>query len=126
MEPNNNQPLETNPVQQPAAQPVPSTPPAEAPPATPTPAPTISPVPKGKSNKAVILLIILLLLVVGMVTYVLFAKNQINKAQKATTDNSSSVLPSPTTVPTLAPEEDLEVASPEADLMDIEKDLQGL
>lgn len=125
MDPNNSQPIGTSPVGQPTPQPVQ---PTEAAPAAPTPAPTISPEgpPKGKSSKAVILLVILLLLVVGMVSYVLFAKNQMNKTQKATTDNSSTVLPTPTLVPTLAPEEDLEAASPEGDLLELDADVKGL
>lgn len=124
MEPNNNQPVEANPVQQLAPQPVP---PTEVNPVAPTPEPTISPeIPKGESGKAIILLVILLLLVVGMVSYVLFTKNQMNNAQKATTDNSSSVMPTPTVVPTLAPEDDLEVGSPEADLLELDADVKGL
>lgn len=124
MDPNNNQPLGTNPIAQPTPTAVP---PVEAIPAAPTPAPTISPeAPKKKNNKAIILLVILLLLVLGMVAYVMFSQNQMNNAEKAATDNSSTVLPTPTAIPTLAPEEDLEVASPEADLLELEADVKGL
>jgi hypothetical protein len=125
MEPNNNQPIQTNPVQQPALQPMPPIDPTPVVP--PTPAPTLAPeTPKGKSSKAIILLVILLLLAMGIIAYILFAKNQMNSAQKMTTDNSSSVLPTPTTVPTLAPEKDLEISSPEGDIIDIETDIKGL
>lgn len=124
MDPNNNQPLGTSPIAQPTPTAVP---PVETTPAAPTPAPTISPeAPKGKSNKAIILLVILLLLVLGMVAYVMFSQNQMNNAKKAATDNSSIVLPTPTAIPTPAPEEDLEVASPEADLLELEADVKGL
>ena len=115
MDPNNNQPLETNPTIQ---QPVPvAAPPTNVPEST-----------KGKNNKVIISLVILLLLVVGIISYILFAKTQMNNAQKASMENSSVVIPSPspTLVPTLTPEEDLEVASPEADLIDIEADVKGL
>ncbi|MDO8583150.1 MAG: hypothetical protein Q7R51_01320 [bacterium] len=107
MDPNNNQPLATNPVAQ------------SVPPIMP---------PTKKNNKAIILLLILLLLVAGMMAYILFAKNKIENAQKATTENNSTIVPSatPTVTPTLTPEEDLEVASPEADLIDLEADVKGL
>ncbi len=126
MEPNLNQPTETNPLVQPTTQP--PVPPVEpAAPIAPTPAPTNTPeTPKGTGRKSAILIIILLLLVIGMAAYILFAKNQVNENQKAATDNSSLELPTPTQVPTPAPEEDLEVASPEADLLDLEADLKGL
>lgn len=124
MDPNTNQPIGTTPVQQPVAQPVV---PTETTPAAPSPASTISPeAPKGKNGKIIILLVILLLLVVGIVTYVLFARAQMNNAQKTTTENKSLVLPTPTTIPTLTPEEDLEVSSPDEDLIDIETDVKGL
>lgn len=122
MDPNTNQPLETNPIAQPVVQPVSTE--ASAPP-IPTPA-SVPENPKGKSNKVIILLVILLLLAVGMIVYALFAKTQMDNAQKKATDNSSIVLPSPTAVPTLAPEEDLEIASPEADLLDLDADVKGL
>lgn len=122
MEPNNNQPLGANAVAQPVAQVVPTE--ASAP--VPTPQSTMAPEsPKGKNSKAVILLVILLLLVIGITAYVLFAQSQLNNTQKTTT-NTSIVLPSPTLVPTLAPEEDLEVTDPEADLMEIDEDIKGL
>lgn len=117
MDPNNNQPVGANPIQQPVA---------------PQPAATLPPVqpdaPKKGMGKGIILLVILLLFVFGMAAYILFAKNQMNSNQKTTGDNNSSVLPSPTatTVPTPNPENDLEAASPEADLIDIEADVKGL
>lgn len=137
MDPNNNQPIGTNPVAQPIPQPAtsPIAPPAvaavaptESGPAPTNPAPNSPPeAPKGKNSKVTVLLVILVLLIVGIVAaYVLFAKNLMNNNQKTTADNTISVLPSPTLVPTLAPEEDLEVASPEADLLEIEADVKGL
>lgn len=124
MDPNINQPIGINPVQQPVAQ---SVPPTETAPIAPVPASIIPPEdPKGKNGKIIILLVILLLLVVGIMSYVLFARVQMDNAQKTTTDNSSLVLPTPTAIPTLTPEEDLEVASAEADLIDLEADVKGL
>lgn len=124
MDPNNNQPMGTNPIAQPTNTPMP----VEATPVVSAPTPSTPPqqIPKGKNSKFTILLLIVLLLVTGIVAYALFAKNQMNTAQKETTENSNTVLPTPTLVPTLAPEEDLEVASPEADLLDIEVDVKGL
>lgn len=126
MEPNNNQPINTNPVAQPVSQSVPAT---EASLVTPAPEPTVGPeASKGKGNKVIILLVILLLLAIGMIVYILFAKDQLNKVQKEAVENSSVITPSPspTLVPTLAPEEDLEVASPEADLLELDADVRGL
>lgn len=126
MDPNNNQPLGTNPIQQPVApQPVATaTPPVE--PVAPVAPQNMSENPKKGMGKGIILLVILLLLAVGIAAYILFAKIQLNKAQKITTENTSTVLPTPTLVPTLAPEEDLEVSSPEADLLELEADVKGL
>jgi len=129
MDPNNNQPINTNPLEQAAPQPVATPPSTQSTPVAPTPETTVlAEAPKVKGKKAIILLVILLLLVVGMIAYVLFAKNQLNKTQKTTADNSSVAIPSPspTLVPTLAPEEDLEVNSPEADLLEIDADIKGL
>ena len=125
MDPNNNQPLGTNPVAQPAPQAtsVPTTQPASD---SPSPVPTLADDPKGKSSKVVILLVILLLLVVGMVAYSMFAKNQMNNAKKAATENTSEVIASPTLAPTLTPEEDLQINSPEADLRELDADVKGL
>lgn len=136
MDPNNNQPIGTNPtaqtVPQPAAPAAPATPPvaSQTPPSTPvgetTSASPEASAPKKSNKKWFILLLILLLLAAGIAAYVLYAKNQMDNTQKATTQNSSTVLPTPTLIPTLAPEEDLEVASPEADLLDIEADVKAL
>ena len=125
MDPNTNQPEGVNPIPQPTAQP--AVPPAESAPVTPTPAApaSIPDAPKGKSKKAIILIVILLLLVIGIAVYIMFAKSQLNNNQ-TTTDNNSSVLPTPTAIPTLTPEEDLEAASPQADLLDIDADVKGL
>lgn len=122
----NNQPLQTNPVAQSAPQPA-AVPASQPTPAAATPLPTASDeTSKGKSNKVVILLVILLLLAVGMIFYAMFAKNQMSNTQKAATNDSSAVTPSPTLAPTLAPEEDLEVNSPEGDLMKLDADVKGL
>lgn len=128
MDPNNNQPIETNSTAQSIPQPATAPMSPQAPtPVAPTPAPSTPPqAPKGKNSKIIIILVILLLLVVGIVAYVLFAKNLMNNSQKTTTDNSSTVLPTPTLIPTLAPEEDLEVSSPEADLLEIDADVKAL
>lgn len=129
MDPNNNQPLGTSPVQQAAPQPVvaPAQPvPAPSQPVVPTSPQNVSENPKKGMGKGMILLVILLLLVLGIVSYVLFAKNQMNNIQKTTTDNNSSVLPSPTLVPTLTPEEDLEVGSPEGDLLELDANVKDL
>lgn len=126
MDPNNNQPLGTNPLAQPAPQPIAVSTTQPTPDST-SPAPTLSSDgPKGKSNKVVILLVILLLLAVGMIAYAMFAKNQMSNTQKSTTGDSSAVMPSPTLAPTLTPEEDLEINSPEGDLMELDADLKGL
>lgn len=124
MEPNINQPEGVNPIPQAAPQPV------QAPPSTPvqqasSPSSEGS-APKKGMGKGIILIIILVVLVLGIIAYILFAKNQMNNNQKITTGNTSSVLPSPTTVPTLAPENDLEVVNPEADLSDLDADVKGL
>lgn len=128
MDPNNNQPINTNPLQQPAAAPVAPAPATPTPPAQPvqTVAPQNPPSTPKSNKKILILLLLLVLLIIGMGGYVFFAKNQMDNKQKTSTPIQSVVLPTPTLAPTLAPEEDLEVASPEADLLEIEADLKGL
>lgn len=121
MEPNINQPEGLNPIPQPVVQAAPS-PEQPVAPAT----PQILENPKKGIGKRMILLVILLLLIVGMVAYILFAKNQMNNNQKTTTDYNSLILPTPTTTPTLAPQDDLEVGSPEADLSELDADAKGL
>lgn len=123
MDPNNNIPTGTTPFTQPVPQPV--SPMQPGPPAQ-SPMPTFSPAPKGKMNKTIILLVILLLLVSGMVGYILFTKNQMDNAQKATITNTNYVAPSPSPTPTLAPKDNLEVSSPEADLKQLDTDVKGL
>lgn len=131
MDPNNNQPIGTNPLQQPTA-PQPVAPqPVQSPPPTPVSEAGSAPLsgasaPKKGMGKGIILLVILLLLAVGIIAYILFAGAQMKNNQKTTIDNNSTIAPTATTVPTLAPEEDLEVASPEADLLDLDADLKGL
>lgn len=154
MEPNNNQPINTNPLGQAGApQPVPTPPvnaglPTQQPTTAPTPAPTTPPTPtttpptqtptpeaaiqspEKKGKKGAILLLILLILVLGMGAYVLFAKDKLNTSSKTPTTDTSLVVPtvitSPTATPTPASVEQLIVESPETDLSGIEKDLQGL
>lgn len=136
MEPNNNQPINTNPLEQaPASQPVPTPSVASAPPtpqatSSPAPAPVSVPVPetpKSGSKKGIILIVILLILILGIGYYVFFAKNQLNTAQKKSIDNTSTVIPT-AIVPTATPAtvDEVQVASPDADLNGIEKDIQGL
>lgn len=138
MDPNNNQPTNTNPLGQPAVPqpvgtpfsspvpPVQQPPPAPAPTIT-TPAPTPQ-APKSAGKKGIILIIILLILIVGMGFYVFFVKNQLNTIRKSSTDNTSTVIPTVTIAPTVTPAsvDEINVASPDADLKGIEKDVQGL
>lgn len=123
MDPNTNQPIGTSPIQQPAAPQAAVTPPVQPTPAVPAP---VSETPKKSGKKWLILLLILFLLAVGIIAYVLFARVQMNNAQKSTSENNSLVLPTPTLIPTLSPEEDLEAVSPEEDLIDLEADVKGL
>ncbi|MDZ4228470.1 MAG: hypothetical protein U1E54_04470, partial [Candidatus Levybacteria bacterium] len=89
MDPNNNQPINTNPLGQPAPQPVatpvqPMQPPAPTPVAPPPAEPVavaaepITQAPNNKSKKGILLLAILIILILGMGFYVFFAKNQLN------------------------------------------------
>ena len=137
MDPNSNQPINTNPLEQPVQQPVdvpvqPVQPPASSPmPAPTTPIISAEPIaqaPKNKSKKGILLLIILIILILGMGFYVFFAKNQLNTAQKVTTGNTSTVIPTATIAPTASPAtaDEVIVESPDADLKDVETDLQGL
>lgn len=138
MDPNNNtqQPINTNPMQAlesavPAAVTPPTTPPVTPPT---TPAEPVAPVaplpqaPKSKSKKGLMLLIIIVLLIIGMGSYILFANNRLDFTQKTTTENTSAVIPTATAIPTPPPPviEDINIASPDADLKSIESDLQGL
>jgi len=143
MDPNNNQPIQptsnTNPAEQPAVQPQPPVTPVEGvvPPIQPTPGipsvPPIMPVtmtenPPKKGSKVPLLLVILLLLIIGMGTYVMFAKNQINNEKKVATQIKSTIIPTPTVQPEVTPAtvDDVNVASPDADLNTLDKDVQGL
>ena len=143
MEPNTNQPIGTSPIQQPAAPQPAATPPAAQAPQPSTPvqpfgselraaelqaisSPSGDSAPKKGMGKGIILFIILVLLAIGIAVYILFAKNQMNNTQKTTTENSNFVIPTPTAVPTLTPEEDLEVVNPESDLLDLDTDVKGL
>lgn len=123
MEPNKNQEVNTSPIQQPATSSM--TPSLGAVPAS-SSVQTQGSAPKTSGKKVIILLALLLLLIVGMAVYILFAKNQLGNTQKTTTENSSSVLPSPTRIPTVAPLEDLEISSPEADLLELDANVKDL
>lgn len=139
MDPNNNQPINANPLGQPAQQPVampvqPLQQPAQTQtstttPVAPQPVVTSEPIsqpPKRAGKKGIALLLILIILILGMGFYVFFVKNQINSAKKASTENTSVIIP--TIVPTAAPVtlDEIDVSSPDADLKGIEADLQGL
>jgi uncharacterized protein HemX len=142
MDPNNNQPIQpttdTNPLGQPAVNSQPPVTPVEGvvPPMQPTPGippmPPVMPVtmaqnPPKKGSKLPLLLI-LLLLAIGIGAYVIFAKNQINNEKKAATQIQSTVIPTPTVQPEVTPAtvDDVNVASPDADLKTLDKDVQGL
>lgn len=140
MDPNNNQqqvntqqaqPVVPTPLQQQPAQAVSS--PSQAPQpvmaATPEPTPTPqAPAPKAGSKKAFILIAILLILIIVAISYVLFAKNQLNNSQKTPAENTSIVIPTATIAPTATPAtaDEVNVDNPAADLNEIEKDVQGL
>jgi hypothetical protein len=138
MEPNNNQPI--NPLgqqtapQQPMPNPFAAAAPLIQPQPTPAPTPTVSaapaPAPEAPRNgnkKGLILAVILLILTVGMGYYVFFARNQINTARDKSSENSTVVIPTVTRESTTQTTiEGVTIASPEADLVDLEKDQQGL
>ncbi len=138
MDPNNNQPINTNPLGQPSipqpvinpVQPQPPVPTTPIPSAA-TPVSATEPIaqgPKNKGKKGILLLIILIILILGMGFYVFFAKNQLNTAQKATTDNASVVIPTEPIAPTAGPAtiDEVIIESPDADLKGVEADLQNL
>jgi uncharacterized protein HemX len=119
----------TNPLATPSSAPVPPAQPTimQSPTSTPMTTPASAPEkPKGKGGKAIMLVIILILLILGMTAYVLFTRSQIENAEKAATENKTTELSLPTATPTLAPENDLEVTNPDADLKDLEADVSGL
>lgn len=142
MDPNsNNQPINANLSEQPvvpqsATQPVIAQEPIQP---TPIPTPPMQPTqtnatpiagqefPGGSKNnrKIVILMILLILIILGIAGYVFFARNQLS--QQAST-NSSTVAPIISIEPTATPVsiDEIEIASPEADLELIENDVQGL
>ena len=150
MDPNNNQPINTNPLGQPVPpapeppiaapsatfvppvqQPISATPSAQAvPPAAPTATSMPYQNPNNGSKKGVIFIVILLILIAGMVFYVLFAKKQLNTAQKTSTNNTSVAIPTATIAPTAAPTpatvDQVNVESPDSSLKDIEGDVQEL
>lgn len=138
MDPNNNQQqINTQQAQQaapaPLQQPVQASSPSQAPQpvmaATPEPTSTPqAPVPKAGSKKVLILMVILLILIVGAISYVLFAKNQLNNSQKTPAENTSLVIPTATIAPTATPAtvDNVNVDNPAADLNEIEKDVQEL
>jgi len=145
MDPNNNQPIQpiigTNPLGQPTVNLQPPVIPVEGvvPPIQPTPGiPSMPPVmpmpvtmnqnPPKKGSKLLLLSIILLLLVIGMGVYVVFVKNQTSNERKVATQIQSTVIPTPTVQPEVTPAtvDNVNVASPDADLNTLDKDVQGL
>jgi hypothetical protein len=142
MDPNNNQPINTNPFGQPVApQPVVSPSPIPipeplaqqpvppvVPPAVPTPVSVPTPeAPRSNGKRLIALIVILLILILGMCSYLFFVKNQLNTAQKSSIESTSVVIPTiilPTATP--ATVDDINVASPDADLKTIEVDAQSL
>lgn len=144
MDPNNNQPIGTNPVPQPAfqqsaAQPVaaPAAQPVAAQPVAPISPQPISPqnvaeTPKKGGGKRIILIILILILIIGMGVYILFAKSQLNSTQKTST-NTGPIPQAPSiegektpsiSEPTL--QDDLNIESPEADLQSLDAEVKGL
>jgi uncharacterized protein HemX len=143
MDPNNNQTSQpmtnANPAEQPVMPPQAPVNPIEGavPPVQPTtgipPMPPIMPTtmsqnPPKKGSKLPVLLVILLILILGMGGYVMFAKNQMNTQQKVATENQNTVIPAPTVQPVVTPAtvDDVNIASPDADLNSLDKDVQGL
>lgn len=138
-----NQPAGTNPLQQPSVQtpPMPSpTMPSSAPPVPPTPPASAdqysqpsAPPPQHTATghgKRTLLLFIILLIVLAICGYVIFVKTQAdNMKQIPVQPNTSVVVPSNTPIPTAAvPEsaEEIEVESPEEDLLDIDTEVNAL
>jgi len=107
--------------------PPPAPEPVAPPPVTPVIPTVMMPQAPKQGSKLPMLLIILLILILGMGGYIMFARNQIEVQQKAATENTSIIVP-PTPTPTLAPAtvDDVNIASPEADLNGLDKDVQGL
>lgn len=80
-------------------------------------------------KKTIILLIILIILAIGILIYVLFVKNQLTSQGKTSVDNATITAPAIPTItpkPTPATIDDVQVESPEANLNEIEKLIQGL
>jgi len=104
-------------------------PPPVMPTMPPIPTPVMTPplTPK-QGSKLPILLVILIILILGMGYYIMFAKNKIEMTQKAATENTSVVVPTATITPTVTPAaiDQINVASPDADLNGLDKDVQGL
>ena len=146
MDPNNNQPIGTNPVPQPAvpqpaAQSVPA--PAAQPSTTQPVAPPIAPQPVAPQNvaetpkkgvrKRIILIILILILIIGIGVYVLFAKSQLNNTQKTSTNTTGPIPQAPSIERKKAPsvseptsQDDLNIESPEADLQGLDAEVSGL
>lgn len=123
-------PLIPTPAQPPIQQSAPPPPPiADSTPTVMTTPVAAAPVTPKKGNKKVLsLLIILLILALGIGAYILFAKNQLDNVQKASTGNTSIVVPTPTIAPTATPAtaDQINVESPLIDLSGIETDIQDL
>jgi flagellar basal body-associated protein FliL len=80
--------------------------------------------PNKKGGKMMMLIIIVLLLVIGMVAYIIFANSQINQNPTSRTENV--IKPSPAVSSTMAPEQEIDVSSPEADLQQLDTDVNSL
>lgn len=119
MDPNSNQSINTQQTKQVTPTPVQSNP-------VPTPPSPIPQAPKSGGKKVIALLIILIIFALGMWGYIIFVKNRINNQQKRSAENTSVIIPTITPTPTPASVEEIDVASPDADLNNIEKDIQGL
>lgn len=128
MDPNSNQQQPISPIT-PTPAPVP---PAAVQPAVSMPMQPIqaaAPVPKKGHGKGIVLLLLIILLIIGGGVYLLFANSQTNNTPKIpaeSTENTMQEIPTPTAVPTPIPENDLNIEDPEADLNDIDADLEVL
>ncbi|OGH17744.1 MAG: hypothetical protein A2868_00170 [Candidatus Levybacteria bacterium RIFCSPHIGHO2_01_FULL_40_15b] len=128
MDPNQNQNIQTPPVQNPMGTPGGTIPP---PPTTPIPSIQTPNNPIGKSNGKVILFIavgILLLIVLGVIYFMATQLNNQNKTEDIT-PIPTQALPTSTPTPTPLSEKDIDtidLGNPETDLKSIEDDVKQL
>ncbi|OGC46837.1 MAG: hypothetical protein A3H79_01595 [Candidatus Levybacteria bacterium RIFCSPLOWO2_02_FULL_36_8b] len=139
MDPNNNQQSPISPLPQtipmPPAQAVTSpvvSPPASAsmqasiPPEPIQQSSAVPPSPKKGQKKGILLILLILLLIIAGAVYILFTNNQSNTARNVPAENNSIALPTPTAVPTVLSEDNLDIENPEADLNDLNADVGTL